>query len=233
MISFLETKINKSKGGVINIEFNTREVIKHFNKNNNYANAIIREINDEYKYEQLLLNKKDMIILDIGANIGLFSLYASDSASKIYAIEPSISHFKVLENLIKHTNNIIPFNIAININNEDAFLYSNDENTTMDSLINIYPKKSIVKCVDIYSFIKQNELTTIDLIKCDIEGSEILIFNEETVQKIKNIVKHLYIAVHSTPGKELSENISFLTNVFKKHNYNVHLYKTDGLLIFR
>ena len=51
--------------------------------------------------------------MDIGANIGLFSIYAHDVAKSVYSIEPTPSHFDLLTRISKLILNIHPMNIAI------------------------------------------------------------------------------------------------------------------------
>jgi FkbM family methyltransferase len=236
MSIILEKKLITSKNNTINIISNNPFCINYFNDPVNYTEAILKEINNDKIYAHLLLNKKDMIIFDIGAHIGLFSLYASDSAKKIYAFEPDSIHFNILKELtynFTNTNTIIPVNMAISVNKEDSIFYMNNINTTMHSLVNQYSEQTIVKCIDLYSFIQNNKLDIVDLIKCDIEGGEIIIFTKEEIKKIKNIVKHLYIKVHNTPGRNINENIDFLKKNFKSEGYNVHLYRNNGLLCFK
>ncbi|MEO7768245.1 MAG: FkbM family methyltransferase, partial [Ferruginibacter sp.] len=57
------------------------------------------------------------IVIDIGANIGVFSLYAARcGAKKVYAFEPNKKSYEILLNNIKVNNLekiIIPFNLAV------------------------------------------------------------------------------------------------------------------------
>ena len=41
--------------------------------------------------------KKDMVILDVGAQVGIVTHYMRQFAKKIYAIEPSPEHFEALK----------------------------------------------------------------------------------------------------------------------------------------
>ena len=44
--------------------------------------------------------KKDLIVLDVGANIGLFTQYVSEYAKQVYSIEPSDIHSRALNKLV-------------------------------------------------------------------------------------------------------------------------------------
>ena len=57
---------------------------------------IFKEIYLEGIYVDIFNQKKDMVIIDVGANIGVVTQYMRQFAKKIYAIEPSPEHFEAL-----------------------------------------------------------------------------------------------------------------------------------------
>lgn len=67
------------------------------------------------------------IIIDIGANIGVYSLFASQSKNTtIYAYEPMPENYNLLKeniSLNKLKKNIFPFNLAIGAREEKRKLY--------------------------------------------------------------------------------------------------------------
>ena len=67
-------------------EFYTPLDQQHFS--DQYSEIFIIE---EYKPA---LRKKDMVILDIGANMGLSILYFAPYAKMVYGLEPSAAHYK-------------------------------------------------------------------------------------------------------------------------------------------
>src|SRR6266404_5092756 len=79
---------------------------------------IVAEIWKEFIYQPYLNNKKDLIIIDAGANQGFFSLYASEFAKTIYAIEPSVKHIEVLKEMIRYNkleDIVLPRQFALSI----------------------------------------------------------------------------------------------------------------------
>ncbi len=73
------------------------------------------------------LIKSGSIVVDIGANIGMFSLYAANSgAKKVFAYEPNIEAFKILCKNIKENKMqdiIIPFNLGVSdIDNKIVYI---------------------------------------------------------------------------------------------------------------
>ena len=76
-------------------------VTKHLWDPKGYAQFIIRQINSDRIYDRCLKDKTDLVILDIGANVGLFTLYAQDAAKRLVAVEPTPSHQHVFEQLTR------------------------------------------------------------------------------------------------------------------------------------
>ena len=49
--------------------------------------------------------KKDLTIVDIGANIGLTSYYFKDYAKIVYAVEPAKKHFDCIQKMVEYNKN--------------------------------------------------------------------------------------------------------------------------------
>ena len=68
---------------------------------NYYLGHQFSEIYKDRIYEPYLEKVKDAVVLDIGANIGVFTLYASKYAKQVYSVEPSLTHFNALSVMLK------------------------------------------------------------------------------------------------------------------------------------
>ena len=138
------------------------------------------------------------VFLDIGANIGYFTLLAANSepTSKVISFEPVKGLFQKLEENISINSfkNITAFNIAVGeINEETELFISGPNNSGMSSFRqpeNYSGKKEIVKVVTIDSWFKKARLSKIDLIKLDVEGSELAALKgtQETLQNFKPLI---------------------------------------------
>jgi len=112
---------------------------------------------------------------DIGANVGIHSLFASRVFKKVYSYEPLDNHYDLLKkNLqINKFKNIRIFKKAISINNKNQIINILTKNTTAAHLTIASRSKygiilkQIVRCDSINKINKK-----VDLMKLDVEGLE-------------------------------------------------------------
>lgn len=120
---------------------------------------------------------KGEVFIDIGANIGVYSLSLFKLAKKIYAFEPEAENYKILINNleINRIKNAQAYKIAISNRNTNKLpLFVNKGNRGLSSLKIPYTEgKQMVGSITLDSFVKKNMITDIGLIKIDVEGSEL------------------------------------------------------------
>ncbi len=162
-------------------------------------------LKDQYCAQEFL--KSDSVILDCGANIGMFSLWAHYlcPSAQIYSFEPTESTFEILEKNIKENNlkDIIhPFNVALGDKIQETKIRTTQvgmgsDNFIIDSMRNMqeyisynYNKEEIVQMITIDDFVIKNKLERVDFIKMDTEGYEkqILKGAQETIMKFHPII---------------------------------------------
>ena len=85
-----------------------------------------------HEYDRSEFEIKDTdVVIDIGAHIGLFALFASQFCKngKIYCFEPVKENFELLESnlMLNNIKNVISFNAAISINNDNITIYLNKD----------------------------------------------------------------------------------------------------------
>ena len=124
--------------------------------------------------------KRGDIIFDVGANIGLTSLFAAKrtgKAGKVYAFEPLPSTFKILkQNLqLNKIKNVEPIDLALTKEAKRGFIYENLHiNRGAASLYSKGNQDGIeIKEDTLDSFTAKFEIKNINFIKIDIEGSEL------------------------------------------------------------
>lgn len=185
-------------------------VRNHFNQPNSMANLILNQINNGI-YTEFDSHMRDGVVLDLGANIGLFSAYASALAKKVYSVEPTRSHQDVFETLVKDNEfkNVTLIKGAIAPESGEMDFYESRGNSTMNSLFDYGPGSD--KCsykVQAYSLedlLDKTGESTIDFIKMDIEGSEKYLYNSPNFFRQLIIVKAIFIEIHEVDGKSFAQ----------------------------
>ncbi len=158
---------------------------------------ILHEIYLQRIYYPYFSGKKDLTIIDGGANIGLWSLYAQKYAKVIHAIEPTGATYSILERNIKQNKAKAVQCHKMALSGEDGqtdFYISS--NSTMNSLIqavNDTKEKETVKTITLETFLKDNKIDIVDFFKCDIEGAEAKLFTSEG---FRNVVHRINCMVY-------------------------------------
>lgn len=220
-----------------NITFRLRKGIKCNIKAGTFDRNIFNEVfvYEVYNPEGFRIKPTD-IVVDIGANSGIFSIYSGHKArkGKVYAFEPVEEDFKKLKEniLLNKLSNIIPINKAVSNKNGLEKIFVSRENNGGHSFFKELmgeEKNADSIMVDTISFkdffIKEN-IKNIDLLKIDCEGAEYQI-----LYSLKDILKNISkisMEVHRVDGvrnvfqlKKFLEEVGFFVRI--KPNYD------DGL----
>ncbi len=168
---------------------------------NIYIGHQVAEIFKDKVYDKYFAGKKDLTIIEIGANIGIASYYFSKYAKVVHAFEPAQEHFELLTKQIEFNQlkNVIPHQLAIsNTDGEADFFHL--PNKTMYSLrpAQQIPQtgKETVKTIRLDTFFKENNIEHIDFLKVDCEGSEADILCGDGFQNIADKIDMIFIEVH-------------------------------------
>lgn len=138
----------------------------------------------EFHYVNDVL-KPGMIFIDIGANIGLYSIFASKKvgrSGKVIAIEPSRREYNKLHRnvVINRANNVYTVKRAVSDSNGSAQLQVADEHFSGHNSIGsfIHPTTKVVGVETVPTETLDDligHLPAVNLIKIDAEGSELAI----------------------------------------------------------
>ncbi|KUJ51985.1 FkbM family methyltransferase [Chryseobacterium sp. JAH] len=168
------------------------------------------------------------VFIDIGANIGLFSLNASEivgEKGKVYAFEAFPSNYRQFkENIsINKFENIIPENKAIsNQNSTIEILYNEkDRNIGMASaFLKDFTSNEVVECTTLDQYSDDHNINKIALIKIDIEGSEYdaLLGMTKILTEIK---PQILIEINHKTLQDSGHNEVEIINLLRKFNYKI------------
>lgn len=220
----------------LKINITSQDAISHFFAPQSYINTILNEqINRDKIYDFFFNGKKDLTILDAGANVGIFSVFCSPSSKQIYAIEPTPSHFNILQEVVAPFSNIKPINCAVWKNDENLRFYIVDHNTTSNSAVS--PTNNYVEVTGkkIQTIISENNIEHVDLIKMDIEGSEFEVVNDELLQFAYPIIDNWFLEVHTYPQYcyNFNQCREIMISKFNNHGYKTENKGNDGLFIYK
>lgn len=165
-----------------------------------YIPYIYKEIYLEGIYVDIFNQKKDMTVIDVGANIGIVTQYMRDFAKKIYAIEPSPEHFEALKKNIEFNkwDDVEAFELAIADKDGRAMLTQYEPNRTVNSLVfNNSEEKVEVITKRFDTFFKENKIGEVDFVKFDVEGAEDMILRSEGFKNIANKIKAIEVEFHN------------------------------------
>jgi FkbM family methyltransferase len=161
-----------------------------------------------YERDFVRINQGDVVV-DIGANYGVFSLYVQQfNPSKVFAMEPIKSTFKCMSDNLKDYG-VTCINKAIS--NEDGFesfaiTDVNGNNFSLRHSEGYHPSvmndAEIVETTTFNTFINDYDIDKIDFLKVDCEGGELDLFETIDTNYLKSSINKIAMEYHSNKIKE-------------------------------
>ena len=195
---------------------------------------IYNEIYFEGVYIDVLNGRKDMTIIDVGANIGITVDHFRKYAKKVYAIEPSPENFAALKKNKEFNNwdNVELHNVAWADKDGEMEFHQSPKNRTTNQLVmgdhhanNWYNEQTVkVKTQAIDTFFEENNITKVDFMKFDPEGAEDLILRSDGFKKICDKVKAIEIEFHHPTWPQLVEYLQSL-------GYEARRYQSSAIIV--
>jgi len=125
---------------------------------------------------------KGKVVIDVGAFVGDFAIFAASKGAKVYAFEPDKKNYELLlKNIELNKVNVIPFNLAVgNPEIKEMFTYKNRPDwVTCDEIFNGQSDGKIeVTTISLNQVFKDNMIGYCDFLKLDCEGAEKYIIEE-------------------------------------------------------
>lgn len=196
----------------------------------------------DFEYSEIFekLSKTTEVFLDIGSNIGYYSILgvASNPKMKVFAFEPAYGPKHFLQeniNINNFSKNITTVDLALSNTIGEIDFYEVESlkykylNYNLAGEGNAGTKKTsrnfiknTVKATTLDNFTTSYNLNKIDLIKIDTEGTEvqILLFGKETIKKFQPII--ICETLFNTTEVDLE-------TYFKELNYEFYNHVDNGL----
>jgi FkbM family methyltransferase len=194
-------------------------VATHIQASHSLVDTLIHQINIEKIYERFFEGKKNLTFLDIGANIGLVSIYSSPACDRVLAFEPAPDTYKVLESLTLPFDQIetVPFALATVDDTIDFYL--NDINSTASSTVNTYGTRTRVDGMRLSSMLRIYQLESVDICKVDAEGGEGESLTADQIAIASPVVKTWYIETHNCPKSTWNQKMAEIVHHLTRNGY--------------
>jgi len=202
----------------------------------------VQEIYQERAYERMFNISVGDTVIDVGANIGVFTVKASKlvgPAGTVISLEPSPKSFTLLEaNIMRnHLSNVKPFEYAAWDSEGEASLFvdrvSDRSSLFSDRGDSERNRRSIetienVETVSLDTLLESLKLDCVDIIKIDVEGAELAVLRGAK----RTIAKYLpSIVLEWHPwGGPLDEIHSFLSASAYKSLESEH--RSDRIMVY-
>lgn len=180
--------------------------------------------------EQLL--KPGMVFLDVGANIGFFTVLAArlvGTSGAVYAFEPEPSNFQLLSKNIQanYYENIHPLQSAVSNYTGTIELHVSKLDNGSHS-INREAARGVADTVHVATttldeFLESADVTSVDILKIDVEGAELSVL--EGMSKLLRMFPNTTLLIEYCPFLiQVSGNVpSDLLERLSKHGYLVNI----------
>jgi len=187
--------------------------------------------------ERVYPTDSNTVVVDIGANIGLFSSYAAFSgAQKVYAFEPNREAYHCMLENIRGNNLqkvIVPYNYAVTSKSNEVVTIpkaASPQNRIAYENANIdRDEYELVNTISLNDIVSKESISCVHLLKMDCEGSEYDIIagtSKSTFSKISRII----VEYHHGKAGEMVENLQ--QHGFKLEKQSRATEK-EGMLWFR
>jgi FkbM family methyltransferase len=172
------------------------------------------------------------VVVDVGANIGAFTVFAARRAKKVFAFEPENENFSLLcANIeLNDFRNVTPLKMAMTAETgKRKFHIAEKQHSGSHSfLLQRYDKEVEVKTLSIADLIAKKSIKKVNFLKLDCEGSEIEIIKGLSFETAKNI-EQISLEFHQVNDYSIEDMVRQLNTL----GYDVRLREKGGYIFAR
>ncbi len=150
-------------------------------------------------------NNKNSVFVDVGANVGIYSLWAAlfmQGKGTILAIEPNLlAHERLMYNCALNTfaKNIKGCNVALSDHDGFETLFIGQSNLGEASCVHKTETPIKVKAIKLSTLLSNHKIKKVDILKIDVEGAEPLILMQFFDHSSKALYPKALIIENSIP----------------------------------
>ena len=137
------------------------------------------------------------VVFDLGGYRGDFAQAINDKyGCKVYLFEPHPKYYKICVDRFAQNEKVIPLNYALSYTDGVSILYGNDDRSSF--LNQNHSREDAVECQvkEILSTMKELNVSSIDLMKINIEGGEYPLLNHMMLKNKLFLVSQYQIQFH-------------------------------------
>ena len=153
----------------------------------------IKEVLEKREYDFYLLgDSRDLVIIDAGANVGSFTWSILFQIKRAYLIEPIHSCVEFINETIKTNNlhNISVHEFALGNSVETRGFFNTEDSQTGSSSF-FGGNNCEVQVKDIQTFMNEENIGEVDLMKVDIECAELELFESDAFSQVCPLIKNI------------------------------------------
>lgn len=193
---------------------------------------IYKEIFLDEIYKEYTLQLSDTsVVIDVGAHIGLFSLYCSTQCFKVYAYEATLGNYELAQKNIERTNsdNVkIEYLALWSKSGEKLHMKADISQQTGEFQVDVgevqlgSESSDEVQSISIEDVFSANKIMHCDLLKMDIEGAEYAVLLSATKETLRKIGAMCLEYHRDIEGKHSEDD---LLSLLSENNFNLNLQK--------
>lgn len=193
--------------------------------------------------KRIFTDQKSVVVFDIGAHHGQTALAYNKlfHSAEIYSFEPFGESFAALTNTVKPFKNIQAFNTALSNTTGEIEFHSNQSSATNSILpthkegaaiwdVNLLDtiNKIKVPVTTVDDFIRTHNISHIDILKIDTQGTEYLVI-EGALNSIKaGKIKLIYMEILTLPTYENQKKFDEILLLLRINGFDLHnIYNTS------
>jgi len=212
-------------------------LVIRFPENAGNAKEVYTQL-ESFSYESAFRHiypKQAKVLIDCGASYGIISARFATlfPNAKIISIEPNPVAVKYASSLFKENQlNIELLNIAVSDRNGRFPLFVNPDHLESASFMpnarNRHGKRYLVKCKDFVELLRERNITSVDFLKMDIEGSEFNVLKNLNSARMLEMFKNMFIEIHVDYNRLSDTKFSDILHILELNGFYFKIQSTGS-----